>query len=346
MAGHDIIVMGASAGGVEALPQILSGLPEKFPASVFVVLHVPAQARSNLPKIIQRQARLPTRHAEDGERIRRGRIYVAPPDLHLRLESDCVRLVRGPKENRHRPAVDPLFRSAAKSYGPRVVGLVLTGALDDGTQGLDVIKKCGGVAIVQNPDEAAMPGMPLSALRYVEVDQILTLKQMPAALVRLARTSPSGKPSPACAEAHREPGMMEADLNIEKMHAKVGPPSGFICPDCNGPLWETPYGDLPHFRCFAGHAFSPESLMAGEADSVERALWIAFKTLEERATLLDKLAARAGELDQNIIGAGFRQSARDHRHQARIVRGLLDRVGVRRQKVSRKSRGRRGVEAG
>jgi two-component system, chemotaxis family, protein-glutamate methylesterase/glutaminase len=323
--GHDIIVIGASAGGVEALPQVLSKLPKTLPAAIFIVLHVPAESPSQLPAIIRRAVKLTTSHAEHGQEIEHGHIYIAPPDFHLRLEDGRTQLVHGPKENRHRPAIDTLFRSAAKAYGPRVIGVILTGALDDGTQGLELIKNCGGITIVQNPEEAFVSSMPLSALRYVEVDHVLNLEEMGPLLVRLAKQSVEANAPRDCAEAQKEVSIMESDISLQEMEKRMGAPSGFICPDCNGPLWETKAGDLPHFRCLVGHAFSPESLLAGESDAVERALWTAVKTLEERAALLEKLAARAGKLNQNLSGASFRERSEEHRNQAALIRGILDR---------------------
>jgi two-component system chemotaxis response regulator CheB len=268
---------------------------------------------------------MPAAHAKHGQPIEHGRIYVAPPDFHLRLKAERVQLVHGPRENRHRPAVDPLFRSAAKTYGPRVVGVILTGSLDDGTQGLEAIKKCGGQAIVQNPEEAFAPSMPLSALRYVEVDHVLNLDEIPPVLVRLATKPAKTKFVDHCAEAQKEVSIMESDMSLDEMEQRMGQPSGFICPDCNGPLWETKNGALPHYRCLVGHAFSPESLLAGESEAVERALWIAVKTLEGRAALLDKLAARAGKLNQSVSTEAFRERSHEHREHAAVIRGLLDR---------------------
>ncbi len=188
MQGHDIIVIGASAGGVEALPKLLGKLPKNLPASVFVVLHISYSAIGFLPNILSRSGGLKADHASGGEVIRQGKIYVAPPDHHLLIERGRMLLSHGEKENRHRPAVDPLFRSAANAYGPRVVGVILTGSMDDGTRGLDAIKKSGGVAIVQNPEEAFAQDMPLSALRNVEVDYVLSLAKIPGVLARLAKT--------------------------------------------------------------------------------------------------------------------------------------------------------------
>jgi two-component system chemotaxis response regulator CheB len=170
MFGHDIIVIGASAGGVDVLPQLIGSLPADLPAAVFVVLHIPAQGRSGLPEIIRAAAHLSVAHGIDGERVRKGHVYVAPPDHHLQVEGTRVRLSRGPRENFHRPSIDALFRTAAESYGPRVVGVVLTGNLDDGTAGLHAVKSLGGIAIVQDPKDALAPAMPQSALRNVKVN--------------------------------------------------------------------------------------------------------------------------------------------------------------------------------
>ena len=186
MPGHDIIVVGASAGGVEALVKLVGQLPLRLPASLFLVLHIPPRSPSLLPGILSRPGPLAASHPEDGEEIRQGHIYIAPPDYHMLIELGYIKLSHGPKENLHRPAIDPLFRSAAYSYGPRVVGVILTGALDDGTAGLMAIKGRAGVAVVQDPADALYPGMPASALEHVQVDCCLPLAEIGAALVRLA----------------------------------------------------------------------------------------------------------------------------------------------------------------
>ncbi len=186
LSGHDIVVIGASAGGVEALGEIVAELPGDLVASIFVVLHIPPSGTSVLPAILMRRGELPASHAVDGEEIGHGHIYIAPPDHHLFLQSESVRVVRGPKENGYRPAIDPLFRSAAHSFGPRVVGVVLSGALDDGTAGLAVIKEAGGCTLVQDPVEALYPNMPSSAIECVTPDRVLRARELGHAIVDLA----------------------------------------------------------------------------------------------------------------------------------------------------------------
>jgi two-component system chemotaxis response regulator CheB len=327
MPKHDIIVIGASAGGVEAIPAVLKPLPRGLPAAIFIVIHLAPESPSYFPKILSRETRLPALHPRDGDPIKHGNIYVAPPDKHLMVERNRIRVVRGPRENRHRPAVDPLFRSAARTFGPRVVGTVLTGSLDDGTEGLEAIKKCGGKAIVQSPEEAVVPGMPLSALRYVEVDHVLPLAKIGPLLVKLAKTEVQVKKNnELCAQVSQEMGLIEATMTAQELEKQIGPPTSFICPECNGPLWETPQAGVPHYRCLVGHAYSAESLLVGESESIERALWIAVKTLEERASLLTRLAHRAAEMNQKSSTASFREQASEHLNHAKMLRDILKRV--------------------
>jgi len=278
MPDRDIVVVGASAGGVEALTSLVRALPGDLPASVFVVLHLPATGSSALPDILSRAGRLPASHAKDGEPIEQRRIYVAPPDYHLLLRAGHVRATRGPRENGHRPAVDPLFRSAAFEYANRVVGVVLSGALDDGTAGLLAVKSRGGVAIVQHPEDALYPGMPHNAIEHVEVDHVLPAADIGETLGRLAAepaTDPAGAGSDDMqTKVELEGFSMEA---IEGGHP--GRPSGFSCPDCNGVLWEIRDGGLVRFRCRVGHAWSPESLLTQQSESLEAALWVALRTL-------------------------------------------------------------------
>src|SRR4051812_33241997 len=200
MQSHDIIVIGASAGGVETLKQLVAGLPAELPAAVFVVLHVTPNGPGYLPRILEKAGPLPVCSPKDGDGIANGRIYVAPPDHHMLVEPGRLRVVRGPKENRHRPAVDPLFRSAAWAYGPRVIGVVLSGTLDDGAAGLWAIKSCGGVAVVQDPEDALFGEMPASALACVDADHVAPLEEIPLLLAELVRSPATGAHDPAVAE--------------------------------------------------------------------------------------------------------------------------------------------------
>jgi two-component system, chemotaxis family, protein-glutamate methylesterase/glutaminase len=313
MFGRDIIVIGASAGGVDAIPRLIGSLPGDLPASVFVVLHIPAQGRDLLPQIIRRAALLSVAHGIDGEKIRKGRVYVAPPDHHLQLDGARVRLSRGPRENFHRPSIDALFRTAAECYGPRVVGVVLTGYLDDGTAGLHAVKSAGGVAIVQDPKDALVPAMPQSALRNVKVDHRVPLGKMGPLLVRLATTLDLPK---------KEISRMEKrTMTPKEMEKEFGLPTSFVCPECNGPLWETKPGASLQFRCHVGHAYSPDSLLADHADGLERALWSAVRTFDERAGLLRRLGKR--KYHSQTIGQKWEARAKEHEQHAEVIRKLL-----------------------
>ena len=315
MFGHDIIVIGASAGGVDALPRLIASLPVKLPASVFVVLHIPAQGPDLLPSIIRRTALLSVSHVVDGESVRKGHVYVAPPDHHLQIDGARIRLSRGPRENFHRPSIDALFRSAAESYGPRVVGVVLTGNLDDGTAGLHAVKSAGGLAIVQDPKDALVPAMPQSALRNVKVNHCVPLPEIAPLLVQLATTRDVPKSKKGISR------MKKRSLSPKEMEKEFGMPTSFVCPECNGPLWETKAGPSLQFRCHVGHAYSPDSLLADHADGLERALWSAVRTFDERASLLRRLGER--ENHSESMGRNWAAKAKEHERHAESIRKLL-----------------------
>jgi two-component system chemotaxis response regulator CheB len=324
MPGHDIVVIGASAGGVEALRELTRGLPPDLPAAVFIVLHVPPSGASLLPKILNNSGPLGARHAINGEAIEHGRIYVAPPDYHLLIERERVRLVRGPRENRARPAADPLFRSAAYAYGTRVVGVVLTGALDDGTAGLAAIKRRGGVTVAQDPEEALYPSMPRSAMQNVALDHCLPVASIAPLIERLASV-------PAKDDAvYPVPEILKIETNISRLEEsemkdveKIGELSAFTCPDCKGALWEVRDGDLLRFRCHVGHAFSAESLVAGQSQELENALWAALRSLEENAALSRRMAARASERNRTVSVMQFEENARQVEQHASVIRQML-----------------------
>ena len=322
MPDHDIVVVGASAGGVEALVGLAASLPADLPAAVFVVLHLPATGTSALPDILSRHGPLPASHVKDGEPIENGRIYVAPPDHHLLLRSGHVHLTRGPRENGHRPAVDTLFRSAAREYATRVIGVILSGALDDGTAGLLAIKSRGGIAVVQETKDALYPAMPGSALEHVQVDHVLAVASMGDLLARLT-TEPVGEP-PGPVSTGMKVEVEVAGFSLEAMEGEhPGEPSGFSCPDCNGVLWEIQAEGLRRYRCRVGHAWSPEGLLTQQSEALEAALWIALRTLEERAALARRLAEPARRRGHSITATRFEEQASEAQQAARLVRNLL-----------------------
>jgi two-component system, chemotaxis family, protein-glutamate methylesterase/glutaminase len=322
MPDHGIVVVGASAGGVEALTDLTASLPGDLPAAVFVVLHLPATGTSALPEILRRHGPLPAAHVKDGEPIQPGRVYVAPPDHHVLLRTGHVHLSRGPRENGHRPAIDPLFRSAAREYATRVIGLVLSGALDDGTAGLLAIKSRGGTAVVQDPADALYPGMPGNALEHAQVDHVAAAASMGKLLARLITdlAVPPADPAPRAMQVEVE---MEG-FSLEAFEGNhPGRPSGFSCPDCNGVLWQIQDGGLERYRCRVGHAWSPESLLTQQSEALEAALWIALRSLEERAALARRLAEPARRRGHSITATRFEEQAAEAEHAARLVRDLL-----------------------
>jgi len=293
MPNRDIIVVGASAGGVEALQRLAASLPSDFPASVFISVHFPEGGTSVLPRILARAGALPAEHARNGEQIQPGRIYVAPPDHHLLLTTSGLRIVRGPKENGNRPAIDPMFRSAALAFGPRVIGVVLTGNLDDGTSGLAAVKRHRGVAVVQDPDDAIFPSMPQSAIAHVDVDCVVPLRAIADTLLELMDQPVDTAEYSPMPDDVKENALSAGDLEtIEDPAHHPGMLSAFGCPDCGGVLWELREGDFTRYRCRVGHAWTGEALLAEQGTTVDEALWVALRALEENAALYRQMARR------------------------------------------------------
>jgi two-component system chemotaxis response regulator CheB len=313
-----LVVIGGSAGAVEALAHIVRGLPSDLAAAIAVVVHFPETATSVLPSILQRSGSLPAAHAVDGEPIQPGRIYVAPPGQHLLVVDDHFRLTRGPRENGARPAVDPLFRSAAQALGPRVTGVVLAGNLDDGTQGLAAIHQAGGVTIVQDPATANFPGMPESAIAHVPVDYVVPLDAIAAQITALVAAAPKEEAmSP-------EPNGGEAPFgHVSKPDNKA---SGFTCPECHGALWEQHDGSLIRYECRVGHAYSAESLVAEHADDLEEALWTAYRTLLEHAAIARRLGEAAGRAGHRRSASAYMERAVDCEHHAAVIRRTVERM--------------------
>ena len=337
MPGRDIIVVGTSAGGVEALRVLVAGLPKDFPGSVFVVMHTAPDSPGVLAQILDRWCPLPVANAVNHERIQPGRVYVAPPDHHLLLEPGRVRVTRGPKENRFRPAIDPLFRSAAQTYGPRVVGVILTGGLDDGTSGLWAVKRLGGMAVVQDPEEAFMPSMPLSALGQVEVDYTLPVAEVAPLLVRLARTpvaEQGGYEVPE--ELNIEVGIAKEDRALDIGLSKLGTPSVFSCPECHGTLLQLKENGRTRYRCHTGHAFSADSLLAEITANAETSLWNAVRAIDESAMLLRHMAEHIREAENgSAVAEQFLEKAGEAERRSELVRrAVFEHENLSEQKVA------------
>lgn len=324
MPGHDIAVFGASAGGVEPIISIVRELPADLPAAVFVVVHIPPHAPSHLARILSHVSPLVCEPARDGAPIQHGHIYVAPPDLHLLVEREHMRVVRGPKENRSRPAIDPLFRTAARSYGPRVIGVVLSGALNDGTAGLLAIKRRGGISIVQDPADAIVSMMPESALEYVQVDHCVSARQIAPLLNQLCRTSAADEGAfPVPSDMDFESQIARPDSELVHAEGRPGKLSAFTCPDCKGPLWELEDGELLRYRCREGHAFTGESVLDGQYEAVEEALWIALETLTESSLMASHMAEQAQKRGHQLIARRFQEKSRQANDRAAILRDVL-----------------------
>jgi two-component system, chemotaxis family, protein-glutamate methylesterase/glutaminase len=295
MAGvrRNIIVIGTSAGGLEALDGLVAQLSPDLDASIFIVQHMPAEMTAEVLLVrLRRHGAFQCKVAVDGERFRRRWIYIAPPDNHLLLKKTNLLVTKGARENRARPGIDPLFRSAAVAHGGRVIGVILTGMLDDGTAGLLAIKKCGGLAVVQDPRDAAYPSMPQSALRNVEVDHCVPLSQMGGLLTRLA-----GEPVAGTSAIPREV-QIEAQI-AERVVSDVAQVNGlgqqvpYNCPNCNGVLWEMHEGSLRRFRCHTGHSFSVAALLGSQSEKIEETLWMSLRMFEERKNLLNSTQSRS-----------------------------------------------------
>jgi two-component system chemotaxis response regulator CheB len=323
MSTREIVVMGASAGGVQALSELAANLPSRLPAAVFVVLHIGAN-ESILPALLAVRSPMPVAHARDGELIEHGRIYIAPPDHHLLLSADHVQLTRGPKEHHTRPAIDPMFRSAALAHEARVIGVVLSGTRDDGTAGLQAIKQCGGVAIVQDPREAEYAEMPQSALDHVDIDHCLPVEGIAQQIAALAGTAIPAPATPAPSRLVREHATSLGEVNVMEELESLGKTSRFVCPDCSGSLWEITGSDPPRYRCHTGHGFSLRTLLAALDDTTEQALWSAVRALQEKAQALRRQAA--AEAASTRDAATTLALADDAERQASALRDVVERA--------------------
>ncbi|MCF0062837.1 chemotaxis protein CheB [Dyadobacter chenwenxiniae] len=320
---QNIIVIGASAGGFEALKKIVSVLPPDLDAAIFIVWHMAPTIRGVLPQVLSKISTIPAAHAVDGEPIIMNRIYVAPPDHHMLLEQGHIRVTRGPKENRFRPAVDPLFRSAAYAYGNRVIGVVLSGALDDGTAGLWSIKYRGGVAVVQDPDDSEVSSMPESAISQVAVNYVVPLAEIGPLLTKLA-----GKPAGEKIQATmQEDDKTKTEIKIaaEDTAAGInifqyGQLSPYACPECHGVLTLLKDGNISRFRCHTGHAYSADALLDAITEKIEDSLYSAIRGVDESMLLLNHIGDHFAEANHKRLAAQYFQKAQLAQQRSELVR--------------------------
>jgi two-component system chemotaxis response regulator CheB len=318
-----IVTIGASAGGVDALKRLVRDISPDIPAAILIVQHV--GPTSYLGDILDRAANMPVANAASGMKVENGHVFVAPPGAHLLLHDDHMLLRRGPRENLARPAIDPLFRSAACSFGGSVIGVVLTGSLSDGTAGLRAIKICGGVSVVQDPDDAAVPDMPLSALQNVEVDHCVSLPEMPALLRRLAFEIAAPTPEVPAAVRLEASIAAQEHSTMERMESQLGTPSTFVCPECHGPLWEIQDGPITRYRCHTGHAFGADVLMQAQAQDADQALWSLLRAHQQRAEFAKRTAKRETTLGRHSLASQMAARAAEYEADAKLIEEIIHR---------------------
>jgi two-component system, chemotaxis family, protein-glutamate methylesterase/glutaminase len=339
---RDIVVIGASAGGFDVLKQIIASLPIDFQAAVFIVWHISPDVRGILPEVLNRLGALRTSHAVDNEPIESGRVYIAPPDHHLLLEQGRMRLTRGPKENRFRPAVDPLFRSAAFAFGPRVIGVILSGALDDGTAGLWAVKQFGGIAIVQDPNDADVPSMPQHAIRSVKVDHKVPARDIADLLKKLVTEDVPQKNGISEEEARK----VELETRIamgEKINKEGFVESGeltpYTCPECHGVLASIREGQRIRFRCHTGHAFSADSLLSAVTENIEESMWSAIRSIRESVIFLNHMGDHfAEENDPKLAALYFRKAKEAERRADVLKQTVMGHEQLSTQKIEHQAR--------
>jgi two-component system chemotaxis response regulator CheB len=319
-ANRDIVVVGASAGGFEALRVLLAGLQSDLPAAVFVVLHVGEV--SQLASALDPVSALPVIQAINGEPIERGRVCVATPGKHLLLHDGHVLLRRGPRENLARPAIDPLFRSAAASQTGRVIGVILSGALHDGTAGLKAVKRCGGIAVVQDPNDALVPDMPIHARRYVDVDHVVPVAEMPPLLGALTRQKAGPTPDVPL-DIRLEGAIAAQELADMKVDDMLGVPSRFTCPECHGVLWEIEDNGHLRYRCHVGHAYGAETVLASQSNEIEKLLATLLRSHQERAALARRVAEKQRAEGHGSLAEQFERRACEYKEDADLVKALI-----------------------
>jgi two-component system, chemotaxis family, protein-glutamate methylesterase/glutaminase len=326
MRNRDIVAIGASAGGIELLVQLMKVLPKDLPASLFVVQHLAPYHKSQLASILNRESFLKVVFPKNGEAVKKGHVYLAPPDHHLLVENGHMLVAKGPKENRFRPSIDALFRSVAYNYGQRVIGVVLSGSLDDGTSGLWSVKRLGGITVVQDPHESSFNSMPSNAIHQVEIDHVVSINEMGSLLERLVNEQVPEKAE----EPNSELNLMAtevkiaAQVNVFDMGLRIiGKPSPFVCPECHGSLSELQEGPIKRYRCHTGHAYSATSLLSEVSKKVEEDLWSTVRGLEETVMLLEQTGKQCEEGGNRTAAHLFYQKAEEVRERSGHIRELI-----------------------
>jgi len=325
MANRDILALGTSAGGFEALRFLAAEFSADLPASILVTIHLSSQFRSALDSILTQSGPLPASFAVDGEKLEKSHIYIAPVERHLIVESGHLRLGSGPRENNARPSLDPLFRSAAVCCGHRTVGAVLTGTLGDGAAGLSALKQSGGITVVQDPDDAAFAEMPTTALVRSKPDHIVSLAGMPALFEKLVR-EPAGPAMTVASSLEYEVKVASGGRGSMNEMDRIGRRSVLACPDCHGIMWEIEEGELVRYRCHVGHAYSAEIMSLALDENLKRAFGSALRALEERIALARKLEDQAKTSGRTAIAESWAAKAREFERQAKIIRDSIRRT--------------------
>jgi two-component system chemotaxis response regulator CheB len=338
MRQRDIIVIGASAGGVQALMRVVSALPANLSASIFVVVHTSPDAPGVLDKVLNRFHGHRARYARNGMKIERDTIYIAPPDRHMMLQESAIRITGGPKQHRNRPSIDALFQSAAAAFRERVIGVVLTGYLDDGSAGLATIKKAGGVTVVQDPEDAQVSEMPIQALQRTDPDYCAPLDHIPRILESLVqgsdavggviasnRKSVSGAFARSNHSQHKNGSRSQKNCGLTSEQKKEL--TGLTCPECHGAIWEVRGGDhkdIVQFKCRLGHKYGPQSMIEAHSDTLEHAMWAALRCLEENIALTKRLVEYSRNLGRDKAAELYGRQIREKEKHAQVLRALLD----------------------
>jgi two-component system chemotaxis response regulator CheB len=322
---RDLVAIGASAGGIEALAFLCTRLPAEFPATILVTQHLPSHCPSTLDRILTQAGSLPATFARDGDTLKKGRIFLAPPGCHLIADRDRLQLGKGPRENNVRPAIDPMLRSVAVCCGPRAIGVILTGTLGDGASGLTAVQQCGGITVVQDPEDAAYPEMPRTALNRSMPDHLVRLSDLPLLLNSLVQR-PAGQALPVPESIRFEVDIASGHKGGMKDMDRLGRRSVLTCPECNGVMWEIKDGDLLHYRCHAGHAYGADMMDLAVDQNLRRALATALRALEERVALTHRLRKQASERGHNHSANIWTRKIEEIEKETDVIRKAITRI--------------------